>query len=518
MAPKKGQKMSLNAFLEDSSEDSNIFAALNGCNFIIYLFVALGSWADEMDALPSAPAPKVDDGMGDRGYGRRGDDFLSSRPDRAGYAQRDDVPLPTHPPYTAFIGNLSFDMTEAELGAFFGSPDEIKSAKIIRDRDEKPKGFGYVEFATVDGLKEALAKNGATFSSRAIRVNVAEPQKERSGFGSGDDDKFAGNWRRDGPLPDLGSQGRDGGSRRRYEGNSTEPSRDSMSDGNTDWRSNRVPPRFPIEAEVPLVRRRGSGFSTPSHEGEASPADAEEKWSIGSKFKPTTGVATGTDSQPGSRFGSMRAKGDMGPPQTPTDDSDWRKGRPARNSASPTRSVPPTPQLARRKLELLPRSASASSQPTPLSSPKSAGFSSSAKSNPFGAAKPVDVTAREAAVAEKIEKERVEVKDRVSHHPMSRQSSRQARERTGHGHSFADGDSGVRSPTVSAGAVEESSHGSPRVSQAAVVATVRPAFSFANAAGKKKPTESEAAAEKEAVKPASENQDAVAEKLAEVSV
>ena len=33
---------------------------------------------------------------------------------------REDVPLPTSPPYTAFIGNLSFDVTESEMAAFFG--------------------------------------------------------------------------------------------------------------------------------------------------------------------------------------------------------------------------------------------------------------------------------------------------------------------------------------------------------------------------------------------------------------
>lgn len=32
--------------------------------------------------------------------------------------------------------------------------------KIIKDRDEKPKGFGYVEFEELDGLKDALAKSG----------------------------------------------------------------------------------------------------------------------------------------------------------------------------------------------------------------------------------------------------------------------------------------------------------------------------------------------------------------------
>jgi RNA recognition motif-containing protein len=37
---------------------------------------------------------------------------------------------------------------------------QTKSIKIIKDRDEKPKGFGYVEFEELDGLKDALAKSG----------------------------------------------------------------------------------------------------------------------------------------------------------------------------------------------------------------------------------------------------------------------------------------------------------------------------------------------------------------------
>lgn len=32
---------------------------------------------------------------------------------------RDDVPLPTQPPFTAFVGNLAFDLLESDLAAFF---------------------------------------------------------------------------------------------------------------------------------------------------------------------------------------------------------------------------------------------------------------------------------------------------------------------------------------------------------------------------------------------------------------
>ncbi len=48
-------------------------------------------------------------------------------------------------------------------------------------------------------------------------------------------------------------------------------------------------------------------------------------------------------------------------------------------------STPPTPQMNRRKLELLPRSTSASAAPSPLASPNPSATTS--RSNPFGAAR-----------------------------------------------------------------------------------------------------------------------------------
>lgn len=38
---------------------------------------------------------------------------------------------------------------------------QTKSVKIIRDRDDKPKGFGYIEFVDLTALKDALAKTGS---------------------------------------------------------------------------------------------------------------------------------------------------------------------------------------------------------------------------------------------------------------------------------------------------------------------------------------------------------------------
>ncbi|PPQ63920.1 hypothetical protein CVT24_010318 [Panaeolus cyanescens] len=395
---------------------------------VLPAFIAAGrSWAEEMDNLPSAPAARNEDAPNDR-YSRRGDDFLSSRPDRG--PPREDVPLPTQPPYTAFIGNLAFDLTESELEGFF-SDSKIKTVKLIRDRDEKPKGFGYIEFEDLQGLKDAIAKSGSSFSGRTIRVSVAEPPKERSGFGGSsheDNAKFDNPWRREGRLPDL-PEGQP--ARRRYDSERGEraPPPPSISEGVDDWRSSRVPRAPPPPENEPSFKRKGSGFFAGAEPGAA---DKEDTWAIGGKFK-----ATAPSDEPPSRFGSLRGgRSDMGPPKEPAaaDEGDWRSAARGPKSASRTSriSTPPTPQLARRKLELLPRSGNASSSPSPLSSPKMAHTppvsGGASRSNPFGAARPVDVTNREKEVEDRLERERGAVQEKLS---MSRTSSRTGVDRGG---------------------------------------------------------------------------------------
>lgn len=47
------------------------------------------------------------------------DNFGYIPADRGVGPLREDLPLPTQPPYTAFIGNLAFDLTEIDLEEFF---------------------------------------------------------------------------------------------------------------------------------------------------------------------------------------------------------------------------------------------------------------------------------------------------------------------------------------------------------------------------------------------------------------
>jgi RNA recognition motif-containing protein len=95
----------------------------------------------------------------------------------AGYSVREELPLPDKPPYTVHLGNLSFDATIADVNDFFAGC-EITNVRIIEDKElMKPKGFGYAEFGSLEGLKQALTLNGSQFQSRNIRISVADPRK-----------------------------------------------------------------------------------------------------------------------------------------------------------------------------------------------------------------------------------------------------------------------------------------------------------------------------------------------------
>ena len=72
---------------------------------------------------------------------------------------------------------MSYDATEGDITDLF-SGCSVTSVRIVEDKlDRKPKGFAYVEFASLDGLKKALDFSGTQFQGRNLRVTVAEPRK-----------------------------------------------------------------------------------------------------------------------------------------------------------------------------------------------------------------------------------------------------------------------------------------------------------------------------------------------------
>ena len=80
-----------------------------------------------------------------------------------------------------YVGNLPFTFQDAALGKLFAEFGEIKSAKIIMDRDTgRSKGFGFVEVDDDGVAANAIAGlNGKEISGRTLRVNEAQPREAR---------------------------------------------------------------------------------------------------------------------------------------------------------------------------------------------------------------------------------------------------------------------------------------------------------------------------------------------------
>jgi cold-inducible RNA-binding protein len=82
-----------------------------------------------------------------------------------------------------YVGNLPFNVTQAQIHDLFAQAGEIAEVNLITDRyTGTPKGFGFVEMATEEAAQEAIKRfNGFMLDERALTVNEARPREERSG-------------------------------------------------------------------------------------------------------------------------------------------------------------------------------------------------------------------------------------------------------------------------------------------------------------------------------------------------
>ncbi|KAM0428308.1 hypothetical protein ACHAPT_007209 [Fusarium lateritium] len=376
MAPKKKeqQKMSLGDFLADS-------------------FGGGSSWADEVEetyvtgtqALPPSDRPRYNNNSS------------SSWQDR-GFSVREAAPqqIPDKPPYTAHLGNLAYDVTNDAVNDFFTGCDVV-SVRLIEDRElQRPKGFGYVEFATVEGLKQALALDGESFQGRTVRIKVADPPRGGDP-GRGDSIRELGDWTRKGPLPDAPSRGgpREFGERR--------PPRDPASFESRPAREltwERHGPLAPLPAQEGSGSRDGSR-PRPSPEGLG---ERSESYRGNRRDSPAWGEAREGGSRPPRAERPERPERAERVVTAADKDMQWRdRMRPDAKPTSPDGSAPPSPALSnagpahggRPRLNLQKRTVSEA----PDAASSSVG--SDAKASPFGAARPIDTAAREKEIEEK---------------------------------------------------------------------------------------------------------------------
>ena len=115
-----------------------------------------------------------------------------------------------------YVGNLSYNVQNADLEEMFAPYGTVESAEVISDHGGQSKGFGFVEMSTEDEAKAAIAAlNGSEQGGRQLNVNEARPKSEggsrgggggRGGYGGGGGGGYGGG----------GGGGYDGGRKRRY--------------------------------------------------------------------------------------------------------------------------------------------------------------------------------------------------------------------------------------------------------------------------------------------------------------
>jgi len=77
-----------------------------------------------------------------------------------------------------FVGNLSFNLSEANLEELFAQHGKVLSVAIPTDRDTgRKRGFAFVEMATEAEAEAAIqGLNGKDADGRQLAVNLSKPK------------------------------------------------------------------------------------------------------------------------------------------------------------------------------------------------------------------------------------------------------------------------------------------------------------------------------------------------------
>jgi RNA recognition motif-containing protein len=84
-------------------------------------------------------------------------------------------------PVRLFVGNLSYEATEAELREHFGTIGPVTYCYLPTDRETgRPRGFAFVEFGDDANAHQAIDRlNNQLFRGRPLAVKEAQPRESR---------------------------------------------------------------------------------------------------------------------------------------------------------------------------------------------------------------------------------------------------------------------------------------------------------------------------------------------------
>ncbi|MCU1240081.1 MAG: hypothetical protein JWO71_807 [Candidatus Acidoferrum typicum] len=84
-----------------------------------------------------------------------------------------------------FVGNMSFQTTEAELSALFKPYGQVTRVHLVMDRETgRARGFAFVEMPNDDEAAKAIAAlDGKELGGRNLKINEARPKVAGGGGG-----------------------------------------------------------------------------------------------------------------------------------------------------------------------------------------------------------------------------------------------------------------------------------------------------------------------------------------------
>ena len=85
-----------------------------------------------------------------------------------------------------YVGNLSYEVTEADLSSVFAEYGSVKRVHVPTDRETgRVRGFAFVEMDSADQEEAAISQlDGAEWMGRTMKVNKAR-ERENRGYSSG---------------------------------------------------------------------------------------------------------------------------------------------------------------------------------------------------------------------------------------------------------------------------------------------------------------------------------------------
>jgi RNA recognition motif-containing protein len=84
-----------------------------------------------------------------------------------------------------YVGNLPYEVAEADLQALFAQAGSVESVTVMRDQmTGRARGFAFVEMSTDEEAQNAIKQlNANEFGGRNLTVNEARPKTAGGGGG-----------------------------------------------------------------------------------------------------------------------------------------------------------------------------------------------------------------------------------------------------------------------------------------------------------------------------------------------